>query len=140
MIHTNIATVQFLYDANASSDQDLANSSQVQDGVPNLSSTPIVHKGQNRVKDAFQRLNMTSRSCDGYKETKAAPGNNTKPLERGTDSRSQTRALFDDQQILLILLSADPYYLDPYQGWYVIFAHGPNHQGPRISLIDHVAS
>ena len=97
MIHTNIATVQFLYDANASSDQDLANSSQVQDSVPKLSSTPIVHKGQNQVKDACQRLNMTSRYYDGNKETKTTTRNNSIHLEMETDSRSQTKAFSDDQ-------------------------------------------
>ena len=83
---------------------------------------------------------MNLRSCDGNKETKAAPVNNTKSLKRGTDSRSQARAFPDDQQNLLSLLSAEPDYIDPDQGWDVIFAHGSNHQGLRISLIDHVAS
>ena len=127
-------------DANASSDQDLANSSQVQDSVPNLSPTPIVHKRQNQVKDACQRLNMTSGYYDGNKETKTTTRNNNIHLEMGTDSRSQTKAFSDDQQTLLSLLSVDPYHPDPDQGWDVIFAHGPNHQGPRISLIDHVHS
>ena len=127
-------------DANASSDQDLANSSQVQDSVPNLSFMPIVHEGRNQVKDACQRLNMTSRYYVGNKKAKTTTRNNNIHLEMGTDSRSQTKAFSDDQQTLLSPLSAEPYHPDPDQGWDVIFAHGPNHLGPKISLIDHVAS
>ena len=84
-------------DANASSDQDLANSSQVQDNVPNLSPTPIVHEGQNQVKDAFQRLNMSSRYCVGNKEAKTTTRNNSMHLKMGTVSRTQATGLSDDQ-------------------------------------------
>ena len=59
-------------------------------------------------------------------------------MEMGTDSRIQTTELSVDQRTLLSLLSADPGIPDPNQSWDVIFAHGPSHQGPRISLTVHV--
>ena len=127
-------------DANASRDQDLANSSQVQDSVPNLSPTLMVHEEQNWVKDACQGLSMTSRYYVGNKEAKTTTRNNSIHLEMGTDSRSQTKAFPVDQQTLLSPLNADPYHPNPDQGWDVTFALGPNHLGPKISLIDHVAS
>ena len=124
-------------DANASSDQDLANSSQVQDNVPNLSPTPIVHEGQNQVKDAFQRLNMISRHYVGNKETKTITRNNDIHLAMGTASRTQATGLSDYQQTLLSLLSASSAHLDPEQAWDVILTHGPSHQGSRTSLTVH---
>ena len=86
------------YVSSVSSDQDLANNLQVQDSVSNLSSTPIVHEGRNQVKDAFQRINMTSRYYVGNKEASTAPKNNIIHLEMGTDNRTQATGLSDDQQ------------------------------------------
>ena len=123
-----------------SSDLDLANNLQVQDSVFDLSSTPIVHEGRNQVKDAFQRLKMTSRHYVGNKEAKTTTRNNSIHLEMGTVSRTQVTGLSDDQQTLLSLLSASLVHLDPKQTWVDILAHRPSHQGSRISLTVHEES
>ncbi|XP_057520884.1 uncharacterized protein LOC130801134 [Amaranthus tricolor] len=127
-------------DTNVSSDQDHANNLQAQNNGSNLTSTPNTHGRQKQAKDTIQGLGMNPRSRIGCIEAKPTPKNSIIGMKHQTDSRIQGAERSGNQRTLLNILSADLHHPDPDQGWDVIFAHGPSHQGPRISLILTVTS